>query len=198
MGARLLVKWTSLKVKQTVIRPGLFGFFFGRLYYPAFLQGFLEKWRFWSINQPVVLGNKTKVLPCHLSHGLFKFIKLALYWKHSKITPYGNPVNTQSSKGKVAYYFGNNCGVPSQRYPKCPFKISIPWISHKHWGEQVNKTACTSRTRVGRYLDDQPAKMPRAHVTWYRFRGRYCFMCWGLNSHCFPMVGMVINLIVGV
>ena len=23
-------------------------------------------------------------------------------------------------------------------------------------------------------------------------------MCWGLNSHCFPMVGMVINLIVGV
>ena len=23
-------------------------------------------------------------------------------------------------------------------------------------------------------------------------------LCWGLNSHCFPMVGMVINLIVGV
>ena len=23
-------------------------------------------------------------------------------------------------------------------------------------------------------------------------------VCWGLNSHCFPMVGMVINLIVGV
>ena len=22
-------------------------------------------------------------------------------------------------------------------------------------------------------------------------------MCWGLNSHCFPMVGMIINLIVG-
>ncbi|CAK9021272.1 Pentatricopeptide repeat-containing protein [Durusdinium trenchii] len=30
--------------------------------------------------------------------------------------------------------------------------------------EQVNKTANTSRTRVGRYLDDQPARMPRAHV----------------------------------
>ncbi len=24
------------------------------------------------------------------------------------------------------------------------------------------------------------------------------YMCWGLNFHCFPMVGMVINLIVGV
>ena len=24
------------------------------------------------------------------------------------------------------------------------------------------------------------------------------YMCWGLNSHCFPMVGMVINLLVGV
>ena len=23
-------------------------------------------------------------------------------------------------------------------------------------------------------------------------------MCWGLNSHCFPIVGMVINHIVGV
>lgn len=30
--------------------------------------------------------------------------------------------------------------------------------------EQVNKTASTSRTRVGRYLDDQPARAPRAHV----------------------------------
>ena len=30
--------------------------------------------------------------------------------------------------------------------------------------EQVNKTAATSRTRVGRYLDDQPARWPRAHV----------------------------------
>lgn len=29
---------------------------------------------------------------------------------------------------------------------------------------EVNKTANTSRTRVGRYLDDQPARMPRAHV----------------------------------
>lgn len=30
--------------------------------------------------------------------------------------------------------------------------------------EQVGKYALTSRTRVGRYLDDQPALMPRAHV----------------------------------
>lgn len=30
--------------------------------------------------------------------------------------------------------------------------------------EQVGKYALTSRTRVGRYLDDQPAQVPRAHV----------------------------------
>mmetsp|Transcript_109188 Transcript_109188/g.348360 ORF Transcript_109188/g.348360 Transcript_109188/m.348360 type:complete len:198 (-) Transcript_109188:78-671(-) len=30
--------------------------------------------------------------------------------------------------------------------------------------EQVGKYALTSRTRVGRYLDDQPAQTPRAHV----------------------------------
>jgi len=30
--------------------------------------------------------------------------------------------------------------------------------------EQVGKYALTSRTRIGRYLDDQPAQVPRAHV----------------------------------
>jgi len=30
--------------------------------------------------------------------------------------------------------------------------------------EQIGKYALTSRTRVGRYLDDQPAHVPRAHV----------------------------------
>eukprot|EP00971_Amphidinium_carterae_P169979 3368109-Amphidinium_carterae.1 len=30
--------------------------------------------------------------------------------------------------------------------------------------DQTGKYAMTSRTRVGRYLDDQPARVPRAHV----------------------------------
>ena len=57
--------------------------------------------------------------------------------------------------------------------PICPLTIhNVPEYSHHlplkitalARGEQVNKTACTSRTRVGRYLDDQPARAPRAHV----------------------------------
>ncbi|CAE7677954.1 unnamed protein product [Symbiodinium pilosum] len=52
----------------------------------------------------------------------------------------------------------------------CSFRLRIAGICLAELGimaffcEQVNKTACTSRTRVGRYLDDQPARMPRAHV----------------------------------
>lgn len=38
--------------------------------------------------------------------------------------------------------------------------------------EQVGKYALTSRTRVGRYLDDQPAQVPRAHVFGVAAAGR--------------------------
>lgn len=52
----------------------------------------------------------------------------------------------------------------------CSRRLCIAGQSLKELGftaffcEQVNKTASTSRTRVGRYLDDQPARAPRAHV----------------------------------
>ena len=52
----------------------------------------------------------------------------------------------------------------------CSFRLRISGVCLAELGmmaffcEQVNKTACTSRTRVGRYLDDQPARLPRAHV----------------------------------
>ena len=52
----------------------------------------------------------------------------------------------------------------------CSFRLRISGTCLAELGimaffcEQVNKTACTSRTRVGRYLDDQPARLPRAHV----------------------------------
>lgn len=61
----------------------------------------------------------------------------------------------------------------------CSFRLRIAGVCLAELGimaffcEQVNKTACTSRTRVGRYLDDQPARMPRAHVFGTRMTTSY-------------------------
>ena len=65
------------------------------------------------------------------------------------------------------------------------------FTGENNWGEV--ETSNKKKTPATNNLEDSGLKM-----VLFDFSKFEIDMCWGLNSHCFPMVGMVINLIVGV
>ena len=68
------------------------------------------------------------------------------------------------------------------------------WFNTHIHKELKNNSPISSASSWG-----ELGKLPLGSFVWFFLMLLdHKHMCWGLNPHCFPMVGMVINLIVGV